>query len=104
MFLRSIGFELIDLTNAGYNRYQALPGHAATGSRLLWAEAVYFRSPLLLAKLSTEKLLKAAYIAHVNYAMYDLAARFLAEYDKETRVSTLSCYSVAYFALLGCLR
>jgi FkbM family methyltransferase len=96
MRLRSIGFELIDLTNAGYNRYQALPGYAGTGSRLLWAEAIYFKSPHLLAKQAAEKLLKAAYIAHVNHSMYDLAARFLAEFDKETKASTLSCYSAAH--------
>ncbi len=94
--LRSIGFELIDLINAGYNRYQALPGHAASGSRLLWAEAIYFKSPHVLAKQSAEKLLKAAYIAHVNHAMYDLAAHFLAEHDKATGASMLSHYSADY--------
>lgn len=95
-FLRSIGFELIDIVNAGYNRYQALPGDAASGSRLLWAEALYCKSPHLLAKLGAEKLLKAAYIAHVNHAMYDLAAHFLAEHDKVTGTSTLSQYSADY--------
>jgi FkbM family methyltransferase len=94
--LRSIGFELIDFINAGYNRYQALPGHSASGSRLLWAEAIYFKSPHLLAKQSAVKLLKAAYIAHVNHAMYDLAAHFLAEHDKATGASTLSRYSADY--------
>jgi len=91
--LRSAGFELIDLVNAGYNRYQALPGHWASGSRLLWAEAIYFKSPHLLAKQSAQKLLRAAYIAHVNHAMYDLAAHFLAEHDKATGGSMLSLYS-----------
>lgn len=95
-FLRSIGFELIDLINAGYNRYQALPGTAASGSRLLWAEALYFKTPHSLAKKGAQKLLKAAYIAHVNHAMYDLAAHFLAEHDRVTGASTLSRYSADY--------
>jgi FkbM family methyltransferase len=93
MLLQSLGFELIDLVNAGYNRYQALPGDFASGSRLLWAEALYFKTPHLLAKLGAEKLLKAAYFAHVNHAMYDLAARFLSEYDKLKKGSMLSIYS-----------
>jgi len=63
---------------------------------LLWAEAIYFKSPHVLAKQSAEKLLKAAYIAHVNHAMYDLAAHFLAEHDKATGASTLSYYSADY--------
>jgi FkbM family methyltransferase len=88
-FLRAAGFELIDFVNAGYNRYQALP-ERAIGSRLLWAEAIYFKPPQLLMQQSMVKLLKAAYIAHVNYSMYDLAARFLSEYDKMKTSSKLS--------------
>jgi FkbM family methyltransferase len=91
--LRTAGFELINLINAGYNRYQALPGHVASGSRLLWAEAIYCKLPLLLKRQGAEKLLKAAYIAHVNYGMYDLAAHYLAEHDKLTGASTLAQYS-----------
>jgi FkbM family methyltransferase len=81
-FLRGQGFELIDLVNAGYNRYRAFPAAADTGSRLLWAEAVYFKSPDGLARGGATNLLKAAYIAHVNYGMFDLAAHFLARYDE----------------------
>ncbi|QBR71734.1 hypothetical protein CU048_11110 [Beijerinckiaceae bacterium] len=95
-FLRSAGFDLIDLVNAGYNRYWALPGFATSGSRLLWAEAIYFKSPPALAKQGAEKLLKAAYIAHVNHAMYDVAAHYLAEHDKLTGASTLPQYSAEY--------
>lgn len=97
-FLRSLGFELIDLINAGYNRYKELPGTATSGSRLLWAEALYFKTPHLLVKQGAEKLLKAAYIAHVNHAMYDLAAHFLAEHDKLTGNASLSQYSAEYAA------
>jgi FkbM family methyltransferase len=80
-FLRSEGFELIDLVNAGYNRYKALPGTAQTGSRLLWAEAIYFKSPSEMTQYNKTNLLKAAYIAHVNYCMFDLAAHYLDAFD-----------------------
>jgi hypothetical protein len=60
---------------------------------LLWAEAIYCKLPLLLKRQGAEKLLKAAYIAHVNYGMYDLAAHYLAEHDKLTGASTLAQYS-----------
>ncbi len=96
ILLRSMGFELIDLTNGGYNRYTALPAHPSTGSRLLWAEAIYFKNPNAIGELNSEKLLKAAYIAHVNHGMYDLAARFLIEYDRLSNSSTHAQYSIAH--------
>jgi FkbM family methyltransferase len=92
-FLRANGFELIDFVNTGYNRYKALAGHAETGSRVLWAEAIYFKMPQKLLPQNTEKLLKAAYIAHVNYGMFDLAAHFLSEYDKAEQSHMLSHYA-----------
>jgi len=91
-FLRSIGFELIDPINA----IRRCRGHGASGSRLLWAEAFYFKMPHLLAKKGAQKLLKAAYIALVNHAMYDLAAHFLAEHDKVTGNASFSPYSADY--------
>jgi hypothetical protein len=81
--LRAAGFELIDLMNSGYAGYADLVRPRAQ-SRLLWAEAVYFRSPESLAALGPAKLLRAGIIAHVNYGMYDLAARLLAELDRVT--------------------
>jgi FkbM family methyltransferase len=91
-FLRSNRFELIDLVNAGYNRYGALPGRAQTGSRLLWAEAIYFKTSRELCERNTLDLLKAAYIAHVNYSMFDLAAHYLAAYDEAVGSSFLGIY------------
>jgi FkbM family methyltransferase len=91
-FLRANGFEMIDLVNAGYNRYEALPGQPDTGSRLMWAEAIYFKLFDKLAAQDNEKLLKAAFIAHVNYSMHDLAAYFLTEYDKATGKTMHSVY------------
>lgn len=81
--LRAAGFELIDLMNSGYAGYADLVRPRAQ-SRLLWAEAVYFRSPESLAALGPAKLLRAAIIAHVNYGMYDLSARLLAQLDSIT--------------------
>ena len=92
--LRAAGFELIDLMNAGYSGYIDLPRPLAQ-SRLLWAEAVYFKSPERLAALGATKLLRAAFIAHVNYGMYDLAAHYLAHYDKLTGRSTREAYAHA---------
>lgn len=91
-FLRASGFELIDLVNAGYNRYKASPGVPATGSRLLWVEAIYFKSPDRMVEPNAATLLKAAYIAHVNYGMVDLAAHFLARYDEAAGGTTLATY------------
>ena len=89
--LRAGGFELIDLMNSGYAGYADLVRPRAQ-SRLLWAEAVYFRSPESLAALGPAKLLRAAIIAHVNYGMYDLTARLLAQLDSITGSATRKQY------------
>jgi hypothetical protein len=78
--LRAAGFELIDIVNAGYAATRSLP-RPISRSRLMWAEAVYARSPETIALLGADKALKAAYIAHVNYGMYDIAAQMLNIYD-----------------------
>lgn len=100
-FLRARGFELIDFVNAGYNRYAALPGPSRTGSRLLWAEAIYFKSSDQILRSDFNNLRKAAYIAHVNYSMYDLAAHFLAEFDKLIGCSFVPIYFAELLAFLG---
>jgi len=100
-YLRARGFELIDFVNAGYNRYKALPGPSRTGSRLLWSEAVYFKSSDQILRSDFEKFRKAAYIAHVNYNMYDLASHFLAEYDKIAGSSFAPIYLAALLAFVG---
>ena len=74
--LRSKGFELIDIKNAGYSTVKGLP-RPVSKSHLLWGEAVYMRRPEKLVELGSNKILSAAFIAHVNYGMYDIAASFL---------------------------
>jgi len=89
--LRSNGFELIDLMKFGYAGYKDLPNRRSV-SRLMWCDAVYFKRPDLLAQLPREKLLKAAYIAHVNYGLLDLAAHHIARYDRAAGTSLLVGY------------
>ena len=90
-FLRKRNFELIDLIKLGYGGYAALPART-TESRLLWADAVYFKSPERLAEKGSAQLLKAAFIAHVNYGYYDLAADYIRHYDEQTGEETLAVY------------
>lgn len=90
-FLRDRGFELIDMMKAGYAAYNDLP-RPMTESRLMWADAVYYKSPDALSVRGPEKLMRAAYIAHVNYGMFDLAAHYLGHFDKITGLSTKSAY------------
>ena len=78
--LRGKGSELIDLIKFGHNTYAELPSRR-TASRLLWSDAIYFRNVETLSNLGAQKLMRAAYIAHVNYGMWDLAAHILARYD-----------------------
>ena len=74
--LRNAGFELIDMQNAGYATTRDLPGPLLQ-SRLLWSEAIYFKTPAKLRLMDEDKKLKAALIAHANYGMYDIAVEFL---------------------------
>src|SRR5258708_1942394 len=90
-FLRARGFELIDVVKPGYAAYDDLPRPIAT-SRLMWADAVYFKSPESLSTCGPKKLMRAAYIAHVNYGMYDLAARYLRRLDETTGSETRRLY------------
>ena len=80
--MRAAGFELVDIINAGYATVKGLPRPIAR-SRLLWGEAVYIRSPETIASLGADKIVKAAFIAHVNYGMYDVAASLLAVLDNQ---------------------
>jgi hypothetical protein len=90
-FLRARGFELIDVMKTGYAAYDDLP-RPITSSRLMWADAVYFKSPESLSNFGPKKLMRAAYIAHVNYGMYDLAARYLRQLDEITGSETRKAY------------
>src|SRR5258708_21675421 len=90
-FLRARGFVLIDVMKAGYAAYNDLPRSLAS-ARLMWADAVYFKSPESLSTCGPKKLMRAAYIAHVNYGMYDLAARYLRRLDETTGSETRKLY------------
>lgn len=94
LLLRTGGFELIDFINAGYAGYVDLP-RPLSQSRLLWAEAIYFKSPSRVAALGPSKLMTAAFIAHVNYGMYDLAAQYLGHFDRLTGNSMRAAYAQA---------
>jgi FkbM family methyltransferase len=74
--LREAGFELIDIVSAGYATAKGLPRPMAR-SRLLWGEAIYFKTPKRLQAMGPEKTAKAAVIAHANYGMYDISAELL---------------------------
>jgi FkbM family methyltransferase len=91
IFLRARGFDLIDVVNTGYAAYDDLPRPIAS-SRLMWADAVYFKSPERLSACGPEKLMRAAYIAHVNYGMYDLAAHYLRHLDEMVGSETRRTY------------
>jgi FkbM family methyltransferase len=96
--LRSNGFELLDLVNAGYEGYADLERPFAK-SRLLWADAIYFKNAeILVGWKDAAKLMRAAYMAHVNYGMYDLAAHYLRHYDKSFGTSWNSVYVQAFRA------
>jgi FkbM family methyltransferase len=94
IYLRAKGFELMDLVKPGHNTYAELPSCRAA-SRLLWSDAIYFRTVDALSKLGAQKLLRAAYIAHVNYGMWDLAAHILTRYDSRYRSNLATEYVAA---------
>jgi FkbM family methyltransferase len=81
-YMQAAGFELVDIINAGYATLKGLPRPIAR-SRLLWGDAVYIRSPKTIASLGADKIVKAAFIAHVNYGMFDVAASLLAVLDNQ---------------------
>ena len=94
--LRSAGFELIDILNLGYATVKSLPRPIAR-SRLLWGEAVYMRAPDSILTLGPQKIIGAAYIAHVNYGMYDVAAEYLSILDR----NGASNYANSYGAIVA---
>jgi FkbM family methyltransferase len=92
--LRNSGFELIDLLAPGYETYRDGPADFGE-SRLLWNDALYVKRDNLM---TDEMLLKAAYIAHVNYGKYDMAAHLLAVYDRRAKTSLAAAYRDALAA------
>ena len=84
--LRASGFELIDIINVGYSTAKGLSRPMAR-SRLLCGEALYLRSPATIEALGPKKVATVAYIAHVNYGFYDVAAHYLSVLDRESENS-----------------
>ncbi len=95
--LRSQGFEFIDYVKFGWNRYRAL-STPYVGSRLLWADSIYMKEPRRIAERGPLLLLRAAFIAHVNYRKYDLAAHLLHLYDEQCGSSLKDSYAASFFA------
>jgi FkbM family methyltransferase len=98
VLLRARSFDLIDLVCPGYNTYSAILRPLAQ-SRLLWADAIYFKRPEALLLVDPDKLIKAAYIAHVNYGMFDLAADYLSHYDTHKGTKLADIYNWALTGL-----
>jgi hypothetical protein len=78
--MESQNFELIDLVKMGWNNYRAMPS-ALLRSRLLWADAIYMKNIAKISEMDAQALLRAAFIAHVNYRKYDLAAHLIQTFD-----------------------
>ena len=90
-FLRERGFILMSYRDPGYLTYSEHPtGYG--GSRLGWADAVYFKSDSGLADLGATKVLKAAAIAHYVYSYWDFAAHLFRVYDQRAGAETLAIY------------
>lgn len=94
-FLRAQGFELIDLVKLGWNNYRAMPS-VLLRSRLLWADAIYMKRTDRISEMDDPALLRAAFIAHVNYRKYDLAAHLIAAYDTRPNSALLPAYTASF--------
>lgn len=94
-FMRSQGFELIDLVKLGWNNYRALPS-TIFKSRLLWSDCIYMKEVDRLAARDPRLLIRAAYIAHVNYWKYDLAAYLFKSFDELSGTSHLEAYTESF--------
>lgn len=94
-FLRGHGFELHKLMDVSGRCYRplVLDSPYAAISQLLWADAVFVRSPFDLAAYSDDDLLKAAAILNDVYRSYDLVHRLLAERDGRTGGATTAAYA-----------
>jgi FkbM family methyltransferase len=82
-WLHTQGWRMIDLVKPGHCYYKGIEGvRPGRGSQLMWAEAIYIRDFEELMKLGSAKMLKAAYILHTNYGLYDLCAHLLDRHDR----------------------
>ncbi len=98
--MRQRGFQLIDLVKFGWNNYKALPSHSLR-SRLLWADAIYMKDPAAITAIDPRLLLRTAYIAHVVYRKYDLAAHLISLYDASSNSNLHNVYGSAIAAELN---
>lgn len=89
VLLRSRNFELIDFVKLGRNNYKAFPS-STLRSRLLWSDCIYMKNPATMKDPCL--LLRAAYIAHVNYRKYDLSAHLICLYDALAGTSLRDSY------------
>ena len=95
MGFTSQGFEFIDYVKFGWNRYRAL-WTPYVGSRLLWADSIYMKDPRRIAERGLLLLRRAAFIAHVNYRKYDLAAHLLHLYDEQCGSALKDSYAASF--------
>jgi len=89
--LRRQNFQFIDFVKFGWNNYKAFPS-SVLKSRLLWSDCIYMKNPEYMASRDPRLLLRAAYIAHVNYMKYDLAAHLIGLHDRSSGGSLLTAY------------
>lgn len=89
--LRRHNFEFIDFVKLGWNNYKAFP-LPFLRSRLLWSDCIYMRNPERMVARDHRLLLRAAYIAHINYRKYDLAAHLICRYDNLAGTSLHESY------------
>lgn len=97
--LRERNFQFIDFVKPGWNNYKALPSRLLN-SRLLWADCIYMKEPERLATRDPRLLLRAAYIAHINYRKYDLAAHLIGFYDRHSGSALRDAYVSAVLPYL----
>jgi FkbM family methyltransferase len=91
VLLRRQHFEFVDFVKLGWNNYKAFP-LPSLRSRLLWSDCIYMKNPEYMAARDPRLLLRAAYIAHVNYRKYDLAAHLICLYDSVVGSSLHNSY------------
>ena len=94
-FLRTQGFELhkmLDLAGRCYRPIK-LENPFAALSQVLWADAVFVRSPFVLERYSDDDLLKSAAILNDVYRSYDLVLRLLQERDRRTNTRLALAYN-----------
>lgn len=98
--MRRRNFQFIDFVKPGWNNYRALSSPVLK-SRLLWADCIYMKDPERMAAKDPRLLLRAAYIAHVNYRKYDLSAHLIGFHDRHAGGALRDAYVSAVLPYLG---